>query len=144
MNKFVNFLQDDLKEIDKSFESVKQIMVDKIYYANRGVLENHIKRIDNYISYWQENAENLEQDNIFLHVNPIGKTIYGYRGSGIEPAVAKVVGYTDTDYGDTYFAAKETETNKVHYLYSSKIIPGPVPSYGPAELGWYYEEEANE
>ena len=57
MNKFVNFLQDDLKEIDKSFESVKQIMVDKIYYANRGVLENHIKRIDNFISYWQKHAK---------------------------------------------------------------------------------------
>ena len=51
------FLEDDLKEIDKSFESVKQIMVDKIYYANRGDLENHIERIDNFISYWQKHAK---------------------------------------------------------------------------------------
>ena len=67
------FLEDDLKEIDKSFESVKQIlelhgaydckdpikayMVDKIYYANRGVLENHIEIIDNFISYLLKHAK---------------------------------------------------------------------------------------
>jgi len=74
----------------------------------------------------------------------IGKTIYGYWGAGIEPTVAKVVGYTKTDAGDTYFAARETETNKIYYLYGSEIRPGPVPSYGPiAELGgWYHEEVA--
>ena len=74
----------------------------------------------------------------------IGKTIYGYWGAGIEPTVAKVTGYTKTEAGDTYFAAREVETNKVHYLYGSEIKPGPVPSYGPiAELGgWYHEEVA--
>ena len=71
----------------------------------------------------------------------IGKTIYGYWGAGIEPTVAKVTGYMKTGVGDTYFAAREVETNKVHYLYGSEIKPGPVPSYGPiAELGgWYHE-----
>jgi hypothetical protein len=75
----------------------------------------------------------------------IGKTIYGYWGAGIEQhTVAKVTGYTKTKAGDTYFAAREVETNKVHYLYGSEINPGPVPSYGPiAELGgWYHEEVA--
>ena len=74
----------------------------------------------------------------------IGKTIYGYWGAGIEPTVAKVIGYMKTGAGDTYFAAREVETNKVHYLYGSEIKPGPAPSYGPiAELGgWYHEEVA--
>ena len=71
-----------------------------------------------------------------------GQMIYGYWGAGIEPTVARVTGYTKTEAGDTYFAAREIETNKVYYLYGSEINPGPVPSYGPAELGWYHEEVA--
>ena len=64
MNRLIAFLQDDLKEIDESFESVKQIVEDKIYYENRGDLENHIERIDRFISYWQQHAESLkESDN---------------------------------------------------------------------------------
>jgi hypothetical protein len=50
----------------------------------------------------------------------IGETIYGYWGAGIEPTVAKVTGYMETEAGDTYFAARETDTNK----------------------GWYHEEVA--
>ena len=64
MNRLVNFLQDDLEEIDESFESVKQIVEDKIYYENRGNLKNHIERIDRFISYWQQHAKSLkESDN---------------------------------------------------------------------------------
>ena len=64
MNRLIDFLQDDLKEIDESFESLKQIVEDKIYYENRGDLENHIERIDRFISYWQQHAESLkESDN---------------------------------------------------------------------------------
>ncbi len=60
-NRLVNFLQDDLKEIDESFESVKQIMEDKIYYENRGDLENHIERIDRFISYWQQHSKSFKE-----------------------------------------------------------------------------------
>ena len=63
MNRLVNFLQDDLKEIDESFENVKQVMQDKIYYDNRGDLENHIERIDRFISYWQQHVKSLEKNN---------------------------------------------------------------------------------
>lgn len=59
-NRLVNFLQDDLKEIDESFESVKQIIEDKIYYENRGDLENHIERIDRFISYWQQHSNSFK------------------------------------------------------------------------------------
>ena len=71
-----------------------------------------------------------------------GKTIYGYWGAGIEITVAKITGYKKN--GDmTYFAAREVETNKVHYFYGSEIRPGPVPSYGSiAEFGGWYHEEA--
>ena len=60
-NRLVNFLQDDLKEIDESFESVKQIMENKIYYENRGDLENHIERIDRFISYWQQHSKSFKE-----------------------------------------------------------------------------------
>jgi len=63
MNRLVNFLQDDLKEIDESFENVKQIMEDKIYRENRGDLENHIERIDRFISYWQQHVKSLDNNN---------------------------------------------------------------------------------
>tara|TARA_R100000005_G_C4930189_1_gene159542 strand:- start:576 stop:773 length:198 start_codon:yes stop_codon:yes gene_type:complete len=63
MNRLVNFLENDLKEIDESFENVKQVMQDKIYYDNRGDLENHIERIDRFISYWQQHVKSLEKNN---------------------------------------------------------------------------------
>ena len=61
MNRLVGFLQDDLYEIDESLESLKQIMEDKVYYQNRGDLENHIERIDRFISYWKQHAKSLEK-----------------------------------------------------------------------------------
>ena len=61
MNRLIDFLQDDLKEIDESFESLKQIVEDKIHYTNRGDLENHIERIDRFISYWKQHAKSLEK-----------------------------------------------------------------------------------
>ena len=61
MSRLVGFLQDDLNEIDESFESLKQIVEDKVYYQNRGDLENHIQRIDRFISYWKQHAKSLEE-----------------------------------------------------------------------------------
>ena len=61
MNRLVGFLQDDLNEIDESLESLKQIVEDKVYYQNRGDLENHIERIDRFISYWKQHAKSLEK-----------------------------------------------------------------------------------
>jgi len=61
MSRLVGFLQDDLNEIDESFESLKQIVEDKVYYQNRGDLENHIERIDRFISYWKQHTKSLEK-----------------------------------------------------------------------------------
>ena len=61
MSRLVGFLQDDLNEIDESFESLKEIVEDKVYYQNRGDLENHIERIDRFISYWKQHAKSLEK-----------------------------------------------------------------------------------
>ena len=64
MNRLIGFLQDDLKEIDESFESLKQIVEDKVHYTIRGDLENHIERIDMFFSYWRQHAGSLkESDN---------------------------------------------------------------------------------
>ena len=67
MNRLVNFLQDDLKEIDESFEHIKDIMEDKLHYSiirEDSVLINHIEKVDNFISYWNRHAKSLkESDN---------------------------------------------------------------------------------
>jgi hypothetical protein len=57
----VGFLQDDLKEIDNSFENIKNLIENKIYYENRGDVENHIERIDQFISYWQQHSKSLKE-----------------------------------------------------------------------------------
>tara|TARA_B100001248_G_C27391844_1_gene462860 strand:+ start:1246 stop:1527 length:282 start_codon:yes stop_codon:yes gene_type:complete len=61
MNRLVGFLQDDLKEIDESFEIIKLVMEEKIYYENKGDLEKHLEKIDRFIAYWQHHAKNLEE-----------------------------------------------------------------------------------
>ena len=60
-NRLVGFLQDDLKEIDNSFENIKNLIENKIYYKNRGDVENHIERIDQFISYWQQHSKSLKE-----------------------------------------------------------------------------------
>mgnify|MGYP003651750072 CR=1 FL=1 len=62
MNRLVNFLQSDLKEIDESFENVKEVIENKIYYNNRNDLEKHIERIDIFISYWQQHSNSLQEN----------------------------------------------------------------------------------
>ena len=61
-NRLVGFLQDDLKEIDNSFENIKNLIENKIYYENRGDVENHIERIDQFISYWQQHSKSLKEN----------------------------------------------------------------------------------
>ena len=55
MNRLVSFLQDDLKEIDESFEHVK----DSLNYAEGKDIGKHIDRIDMFISYWLHHSESL-------------------------------------------------------------------------------------
>jgi hypothetical protein len=59
MSRLVSFLKEDLREIDESFENVKEVIENKIYYENRGDLENHIERIDWFISYWKQHSNSL-------------------------------------------------------------------------------------
>ena len=54
--------QDDLKEIDNSFENIKELIENKIYYSNRGDVENHIERIDQFISNWQQHSKSLKEN----------------------------------------------------------------------------------
>ena len=61
-NRLVGFLQDDLKEINNSFENIKELIENKIYYSNRGDVENHIERIDQFISYWQQHSKSLKEN----------------------------------------------------------------------------------
>ncbi len=65
MNRLVSFLQDDLKEIDESFEHIKNIIEDKLHYSiirEDAVLINHIEKVDNFISYWNQHAKSLQEN----------------------------------------------------------------------------------
>lgn len=59
-----SFLIQDLKEVDESFEHIKDIIEDKLHYSiikENAALINHIERVDNFISYWQQHAKSLEE-----------------------------------------------------------------------------------
>ena len=63
-NRLVNFLQEDLKEMDESFEHIKDIMENKLHYSiirEDAVLINHIEKIDNFISYWNQHSKSLKE-----------------------------------------------------------------------------------
>jgi len=55
MNNLVNFLQDDLKEINESFENVK----DSLNYGDSRNIDKHVDRIDMFISYWLQHSGSL-------------------------------------------------------------------------------------
>jgi len=61
MNRLVNFLQDDLKEIDESFANVKDLINYRLNYEDSKDMDKHIDRIDMFISYWLQHSESLAQ-----------------------------------------------------------------------------------
>ena len=64
MSRLVGFLQDDLKEIEKSFESIRDVVDYKINYEENSILAKDIERLEQFISYWQRHSNKLkEQDN---------------------------------------------------------------------------------
>ena len=60
MSTLINFLQDDLKEVESSFESIKDIIDYKINYEENSILEKDLKRIERFIIYWGHHAKNLK------------------------------------------------------------------------------------
>ena len=61
MNRLVNFLQDDLKEIDDSFQNIREAINCKINYQEESILAKDIERLENFIIYWSNHAKSLKE-----------------------------------------------------------------------------------
>ena len=64
MSELGNFLRDDLKKAEESFEHIKNVMEDKLHYSiirEDAVLINHIETIDSFLSYWNTHSKKLEE-----------------------------------------------------------------------------------
>lgn len=67
MSRLLGFLQDDLKEIDKSFESIRDVIDYKINYEENLIGTEHhglakdIQRIESFIIYWGHHAKHLKK-----------------------------------------------------------------------------------
>ena len=61
MSRLVGFLQDDLKEIEKSFESIRDVVDYKINYEENSILAKDIERLEQFISYWQQHSNKLKE-----------------------------------------------------------------------------------
>jgi len=59
MSRLLGFLQDDLKEIDESFEHIKEMIDNKVYYEDSKNIYKHIERLEEFISYWQQHSNKL-------------------------------------------------------------------------------------
>tara|TARA_R100000734_G_scaffold1764_1_gene1904 strand:+ start:309 stop:509 length:201 start_codon:yes stop_codon:yes gene_type:complete len=64
MNRLINFLQDDLKEIDHSFQNIREAINCKINYQEESTLAKDIERLETFIIYWSNHAKSFkESDN---------------------------------------------------------------------------------
>lgn len=60
MSRLINFLQSDLKEIETSFESIKDVIDNKINCEENSILAKDIERVERFIIYWGYHAEDLK------------------------------------------------------------------------------------
>ena len=56
MDRLVGFLQSDLKEIDESFEHIREMIDYRLHYEDSKDIEKHIERLEQFISYWQQHS----------------------------------------------------------------------------------------
>jgi len=63
MSRLLGFLQDDLKEIDESFEHIKEMVDCKLHYEDSKNIEKHIERLEEFISYWQQHSNKLRDQD---------------------------------------------------------------------------------
>ena len=60
MSRLSNFLQSDLKEVETSFESIKEIIDYKINYEPNSLIEKDLERLERFIIYWGHHAKKLK------------------------------------------------------------------------------------
>ena len=63
MSRLLGFLQSDLKEIDESFEHIKEMIDYRLHYEDSKNIEKHIERLEQFISYWQRHSNKLQEQD---------------------------------------------------------------------------------
>jgi len=53
----------DLKEIDHSFQNIREAINCKIYYEEQTLLAKDIERLERFIIYWSNHAKNIGELN---------------------------------------------------------------------------------
>ena len=61
MSRLIGFLQEDLKEIEESFEHIKEMIDYRLHYEDSKNIEKHIERLEQFISYWQQHSNKLKE-----------------------------------------------------------------------------------
>ncbi len=63
MSRLIGFLQDDLQEIEKSFEHIKEMIDNKVYYEDRRNIYKHIETLEQFFSYWRQHSNKLKEQD---------------------------------------------------------------------------------
>ena len=63
MDRLVGFLQSDLKEIDESFEHIREMIDCRLHYEDSKDIEKHIERLEQFIIYWQQHSNKLKEQD---------------------------------------------------------------------------------
>ena len=61
MSRLRSFLMEDLKEIDHSFQNIREAIDCKINQQEDTILAKHIERLERFIIYWTIHSKNLEE-----------------------------------------------------------------------------------
>ena len=59
MSRLIGFLKDDLKEIDHSFQNIREAINCKINYQDDSILSKDIETLERFIIYWRQHSQNL-------------------------------------------------------------------------------------
>ena len=63
MSRLRNFLMEDLKEIDHSFQNIREAIDCNIYYEKHTLFAKDIERLERFIIYWSNHAKNIGEEN---------------------------------------------------------------------------------
>ena len=63
MSRLRSFLMEDLKEIDHSFQNIREAIDCKINYEDHTLLAKDIERLERFIIYWSNHAKNIGEVN---------------------------------------------------------------------------------
>jgi hypothetical protein len=64
MNRLVNFLQEDLKEISHSFQNITETINCTINVEDESMLAKDIERLETFIMYWSQHAKNITKEEV--------------------------------------------------------------------------------